>query len=123
MNDKATHGLVLMFQPLADSYTQPIAVFASKGPVGGLTLTQIIIKAVFLLENAGAKVHGLVSDGAQTNRKVWKELGIRGNLNDCQSHVEHFVDSARQFFVFSDTPHLIKNVRNRLYNNNELLVI
>jgi len=123
LSDKATHGLVFMFQPLADSYTQPIAVFASKGPVAGLTLTQLIIKAVVLLENAGAKVHGLVSDGAQTNRKAWKELGIRGHLNDCQSHVEHFVDSSRKFFVFSDTPHLIKNVRNRLYNNKELLVI
>jgi len=30
------------------------------------------------LENVGEKVHGLVSDGAQTNRKVWKELGISG---------------------------------------------
>lgn len=67
--------------------------------------------------------NGLVSDGAQTNKKVWTELGIRGKLNECKSYVEHFVDDARKFFVFSDTPHLIKNVRDRLYNNRELLVI
>lgn len=120
--DKATHGLVFLFQPLADFYTQLIAVFASKGPVNGLTLAQLVIKAVVLLENAGAKVHGLVSDGAQTNRKVWAELGISGILNDCISHIEHFVDENRQFFIFSDTPHLFKNVRNRLHNNRELMV-
>jgi len=122
LKDKATHGLVFLFQPLADSYTQPIAVFASKGPVNGLTLAQLVIKAVVLLENAGAKVHGLVSDGAQTNRKVWAELGISGKLNNCISHIEHFVNENRKFFIFSDTPHLFKNVRNRLHNNRELMV-
>lgn len=62
-----------MFQPLADSYTQPIAVFASKGPVNGLTLSKLIVKAVLLLERSGAYVHGFVSDGAQTNRCVWTD--------------------------------------------------
>jgi len=33
--DKADHGLVLMWQSLAENCTQPIAVFASKGPVKG----------------------------------------------------------------------------------------
>ncbi|KAL5239019.1 hypothetical protein ACI65C_006429 [Semiaphis heraclei] len=38
LDDLANHGLVLLFQPLADNYSQPIAVFASRGPVKGLTL-------------------------------------------------------------------------------------
>ncbi|KAL4127413.1 hypothetical protein QTP88_011584 [Uroleucon formosanum] len=92
LKDKATHGIVFLFQPLANSYLQPIAVFASKGPVSGFTLAQLVIKAVVLLENAGAKVHGLVSDGAQTNIKVWMELDISGKLNNCRSHIEHFID-------------------------------
>lgn len=33
--NKADHGLVLMWQSLAENFTQPIAVFASKGPVKG----------------------------------------------------------------------------------------
>jgi len=32
---KADHGLVMMFQSLGSNITQPIAVFASKGPVKG----------------------------------------------------------------------------------------
>lgn len=34
--EKADHGLVFMWSSLADSFTQPIAVFASKGPVKGI---------------------------------------------------------------------------------------
>jgi len=34
--EKADHGLVFMWSILADSFTQPIAVFASKDPVKGI---------------------------------------------------------------------------------------
>jgi hypothetical protein len=40
----------------------------------GVDLAKIVIKAIILLENAGAKVVGLTSDGATTNRTLWKEL-------------------------------------------------
>lgn len=33
VHEMANHGLVLMFQPLADSYSQPIVVFANRGRV------------------------------------------------------------------------------------------
>ena len=33
---KADHGLVFMWGSLADNFTQPVAVFASKGPVKGI---------------------------------------------------------------------------------------
>lgn len=33
---KANHGLVLLFNSLAAKFTQPIAVFASAGPVKGI---------------------------------------------------------------------------------------
>lgn len=48
LDDKADHGLVIMFQPLADFYCQPIGVFASKGPVTGVVLAQLIIKVIYL---------------------------------------------------------------------------
>jgi len=99
---------------LADNYSQPIAVFASRGPVKGLTLVKLLMKVTILLEKAGAFLHGFISDSAVTNRKVWSELGISGKLNSCNSHIEHFNDPKRKFFAFSDTSHLIKNVRNRL---------
>lgn len=36
--EKADHGLVFMWSSLADNFSQPIAVFASKGPVKGITI-------------------------------------------------------------------------------------
>ena len=44
INEKADDGLVLLFQPLYDNYSQPIAVFVSKGPVHGVTLAQLILQ-------------------------------------------------------------------------------
>ena len=40
----ADHGLVIMFQPLFDSSSQPIAVFASRGPTPGAVLSQLLIQ-------------------------------------------------------------------------------
>ncbi|XP_020298903.1 uncharacterized protein LOC109863121, partial [Pseudomyrmex gracilis] len=77
LDETADHGLVIMFQPLADFYSQPIAVFASKGSVVGEVLAQLIIKAIALLENINVKVHGIITDGAATNRKFWDTLGVQ----------------------------------------------
>lgn len=41
-NLKANHGLVFMWQSLADNVVQPIAVFASHGPVKGIYLQYIL---------------------------------------------------------------------------------
>jgi len=64
-----------MFQPFADNYTQPIAVFA-RGPVKGVKLAKLVIQAIIFLENAGVLVHGIISDDAEINRKMWSELGV-----------------------------------------------
>lgn len=120
INEKATSGLVFMFQPLADSYSQPVAVFASRGPVVGTELAKLIIKCIILLEKAGGIIHGIVSDGAQTNRKMWTELGVNGHIDSFQNWFHHPLDDDRKIYAFSDTPHLFKNVRNKLYNDKTL---
>ncbi|KMQ84713.1 hypothetical protein RF55_17264 [Lasius niger] len=120
ITEQATHGLVLMFQPLADVYTQPIAVFASKGPVKGEELAKIVIKAIFYLEQCGAMIHGVIADGASTNAKMWSILGITGSMENTTTWFTHPLDNERKVFVFSDICHVIKNVRNRLYNKKKL---
>lgn len=122
INEQATQALVFMFQPLADNYTQPLAVFASKGPVVGIELAKLLVRCIVLLEESGAVVHGFVSDGAQTNRKMWSELGINGQKNALQNWFIHPLHNDRKIFAFSDTPHLMKNVRNRLFNQKVLKV-
>lgn len=86
INDVATHGLVLMFQSMTEKYTQPIAVFASKTPVAGDDLSKLVVKGICLLENSGAIVHGVIRDGASTNRKMWKLLKIDSSVDGLRNY-------------------------------------
>lgn len=122
MNDQATHGLVLMFQPIADKKAQPIAVFASKGPIHGDELAKIMVKGIVYMENCGAKIHGVIADGAATNAKMWSLLGINGSMEGTKTYFTHPLDDERRIFVFSDVPHLIKCIRNRLHTKKQLRV-
>lgn len=85
-------------------------------------MAQLVVKAICLLENIGAKVVGVVSDGATSNRKLWSELSIRGQRGNIKNKFDHPLDNKRKIYFFSDAPHLIKNVRNRLFNKMSLRV-
>jgi len=82
----------------------------------------LVVKAIALLENAGAKIDGVVSDASSTNRRLWNEFGICGKLGSLNNYIIHPMDKNRKIYFFSDAPHLIKTVRNRLYNSKTLRV-
>jgi len=69
-----------------------------------------------LLENAGAEVIGLTTDVATTNRTMWYNLGISGKNKSLNNYCLNSYDEKRNVFVFSDAPHLIKTIRNRLHD-------
>lgn len=105
VNEKAKTALVGMFQPLADSYTQPFCVFASAGPIVGVELAKIVLISVINLEKYGAKIHGVITDGAETNRRMWREFGINGSLHHTTSSCQHVVEKDRILF-FSQILHI-----------------
>ncbi len=72
--DIADHVLVFMFRPY--KWVQPFACFASKGAASGTVLFELITKAIVTLFNHCAIVKGVVSDGAQTNKKLIAYLGL-----------------------------------------------
>ena len=123
ITDKADHGLVLMFQPLYDNYSQPIAVFTSKGLTPGIFLAKLIVQAVVLLEKAGAIMHDVVFDDANTNRKFLTEFGMTGKKGKARNWFMHPTDEKRKLFAFSDICHLMKNVRNRMENKKAQLKV
>lgn len=67
-----------------------------------------------MVEDAGLQILGLTSDGAATNKTMFKHLGVCGSKADLKSYFANPFDSRRKVFVFCDAPHTIKNVRNRL---------
>ena len=96
--EMADHALVLIFQPLYENYSQPISVFASNGPVHGEELAKIVVQAIVLLENAGAKIHGVISDGGSPNRKMWNTMGCSGKINEFKNFFIHPLDDQRKVF-------------------------
>lgn len=67
------------------------------------------------LENAGAKIHGIVADGGKPNRKMLSEMGCSGKMStDFKNCFRHPTVEDRKVFLFSDAPHLMKTIRNRL---------
>ncbi|KAG0417767.1 hypothetical protein HPB47_005370 [Ixodes persulcatus] len=82
-SELADHGLVFMFCPLADSYAQPIGVFASRNSTRGTVLAQLILQAILLLEEAGAK-------WAQYEALFHQDQLVPGDLRVCPKlTVEH----------------------------------
>lgn len=65
---------------------------------------------------------GITSDGATTNRTMWSMLGVSGKIDKLKNSFNNPFDVSRQVYVFSDTPHLVKTVRNRLYAKRVLRV-
>lgn len=120
IKNEAAHGLVLLFQPLADKFTQPIGVFVSTNSVKG-ELAKLVVTAKTLLENSGARIHGVLGDGARTNTKMGEMLEINSSLQNTKTWFTHPLDNARRVF-FSPMPDLFKNIHNRLYNKKKLRV-
>ncbi|KAH7941164.1 hypothetical protein HPB49_010577 [Dermacentor silvarum] len=74
-NELADHDLVFAFEPFADRYLQPVAVFASKGATKRTLLAQLLLQCIVHLEHGGIFVGAVVCDGASTNWVMWKQLG------------------------------------------------
>lgn len=102
------HGLVFAFATFADSYLQPIAAFASKGPTMGTVLSQLLLQCILKREQAGIHVDGVVCDSATTNCSMWKHFGVSGVLGHVSNSFEHPSCSSRQVYMLSDVPHLFK---------------
>jgi len=85
-------------------------------------LAQLVIKTIYLLENAGTMMDEFVSDGATSNRKLWPELGVSGEKDNLKKKFDYPLDNKRCIYVFYDAPYLLKNVQNRLCNKKSLRV-
>lgn len=53
---------------------------------------------------------------------MWKILGVSAKIGKIQNSFENPFDASRKVFIFSDAPHLIKTIRNRLYSKKTLKV-
>ncbi|XP_011051106.1 PREDICTED: uncharacterized protein LOC105144108 [Acromyrmex echinatior] len=104
---------VMMVRGLFSNWKQPI-YYKFDQPMNKC----ILLESITLLYNAGYQVIAIVSD--MDNRGVWTELDISPyKYNKYFFH--HPVNEEEKVFVFADVPHLLKLLRNWLFDDGLLL--
>ncbi|KAF0297803.1 Transposable element P transposase [Amphibalanus amphitrite] len=74
----------------------------------------LLEELIIMVEAGGGNVVAAVSDLGGSNRGLWTELEI-----DCDgaTHLPNPVDPSRKIWVFADTPHLLKLLRNHVLDD------
>ena len=70
------------------------------------------------LEVNNIHVLGVTADGVSVNRKVFQMHGASPRIHKCANL---YSSEGRDIFFFSDPPHLLKTIRNAIYNKNRKL--
>ena len=104
----ANHALVFMVRGLTVKWKQPIGYFLSSGPVGGETLTKLLLEAIDKITDIGLEVKIVLSDQGSNNRKSLETI-LKVSVDQ-----PFFFHKNSKIFVMYDPPHLIKNIRNNL---------
>ncbi|KAF0773698.1 Uncharacterized protein FWK35_00006300 [Aphis craccivora] len=74
-----------------------------------------------VLKITGCQIVSITSDGVATNRNVWSILEV--SLREIRQLIQFFenpFNTITKKYVFSDFPHLMKTIQNRLFKNKEL---
>ena len=105
---EGNHASVFLFQPHLGGEIQTVGCFCSLGTTAAITLAQLSLKCVLLLENCIAYVDGLVCDGASANRLAPATFGIRWYLDNLQNKMTNPCDATRSILFFCDMRHLFE---------------
>ena len=108
----ASTMLVLMVRRLFTQLQYPYAQF----PCNSLSSDEMfdpLWEAVAWLERLGFKVMGLCCDGLAANRRLF---ALHSEESNVYKVVNPYAEETRNFYFFSDPPHLLKTVRNAWAN-------
>lgn len=123
----ADHAVVFMFRSLLGNWVQPFAVFTSKGAAPGQDLFRLLLAGIIRLEEHGARVTAVTSDGAQNNKAVWMKAHIsivksRDGKESITNSMPHPTVVEKVIYFFLDPPHAFKCIRNQILNHGDVQV-
>ena len=107
-NTVATYATVFMIKSLLGSWKQPVGYFFTSGPMNSDTIHDKLLTCITKLKECNLCVKVILCDQGPSNRGCKNLL----NLNNNNS----FIYLNNQIFFMYDPPHLIKSIRNALYN-------
>ena len=113
--DLATHVMTFMARGLHKRFHYPIGYFASAG-FDSDQLFPCVWEAVRIMHAMNLKVRAFVCDGASPNRRFFKLHKMADGCNESVDNVVYWAwnrqDKTQKIYFFSDTPHLMKTLRN-----------
>jgi len=77
-------------------------------------------KSDYFIGRCRSTSNGTLCDGASTNKTMLKQFGVSGKRAGLKNYFTNPYDGNRNVYVFSDAPHIIKNIRNRLVQTKQL---
>ena len=107
----ATHVLRFFVKRLFSNFELPCAYFLTRG-ITAPKLNRIFWQGVSLLHGFGLTILLSICDGASENRTF---ISMNGTNQFKGRGFNRF--SRRPIYFFSDPPHLVKKLRNNLYNS------
>ena len=119
------HALVFVIRPYMSSWVLPIAVFPAKNAVSGKDLFKLLMRALIVLEEKGARVLSTVCDGAATNVAVWNSCKVYGRTEGkkkINNKIAHPTQTETPVYFLRDAPHLMKTIRNHLFTHKNVQV-
>lgn len=111
----ATHMLTVMVRGVFIKLEFPLASFPTQDSCGH-DIYWIVWEGIRRLEECGLKVILIVCDGAKSNRRFMKGMGIKEERKDgvVYKTVNRY-STDRHIFLMPDVPHLMKTTRNCWY--------
>lgn len=110
----ATETLVLMLRGIFSEWKIPISYYFSENGVNSTNLKDILFHNIASVFDCRFKVRAVVCDQSTTNQKLIKDLNITNEK-------PFFNFNENKIFTIFDVPHLIKNLRNNLMENDYIL--
>lgn len=112
----ASHVLVFYVVGLNSNLKVSMGFFGTRSATAE-AMFQPFWEAIACLEGyCGLKVIVSTSDKASPNQRLYQ---IHGNADEICHKTANFMDTDRFIYFFSDVPHLIKTLRNNIYNSGQ----
>jgi hypothetical protein len=111
-NEAASSVQAFMISSLFCNYKNIALLFPVKN-MSAAELLRWTMRVINDLEESGFRVISIITDNNNINRKMFTDMSPNSKLNIC---VPHPRDQTRPLFLFFDTVHILKCIRNNWIN-------
>ena len=104
----ASYATVFMVRSIQGSWKQPIGYFLTSGPMISLVIAEKLKLAIKHVKECGLVPKIVTCDQGPSNRGCYNILNV--------TEEQYFIYEHDKIFFLYDPPHLLKSIRNGLYN-------